>query len=137
MVVVGFNFLKMGIEKKSSPSGKIEIKNNVAVKDIEEKDFSLGTSKQKGLRFVFEFISNYEPNVAVITLSGEVLVLEDEKKVSEITKGWKKDKKIDNEVMTQVLNTALAKCNVKALILADDLNLPPPVPLPKITPKKA
>ena len=36
------------------------------------------------------------------------------------------------EVMEQVINTALNKSNVEALILSRDINLPPPIPLPKI-----
>ena len=38
--------------------------------------------------------------------------------------------------MAQVLNFVLAKCNIKALILSQDVNLPPQIPLPKLTTKK-
>ena len=34
--------------------------------------------------------------------------------------------------MTTLLNALLAKCNVQALILSQDVNLPPPIPLPKV-----
>ena len=56
--------------------GKINIKNNIQIMNVEETDLSLGTSKQKGLRFVFEFKSVYDPKIGSITLIGEVIFLE-------------------------------------------------------------
>ena len=47
-----------------------------------------------------------------------------------------KDKKIPKEVMTPVLNNILAKSNVEALVLSRELNLPPPIPLPKVEVKE-
>ena len=38
--------------------------------------------------------------------------------------------------MSKVLNFVLAKCNIKALALSQDVNLPPQIPLPKLTAKK-
>lgn len=58
-----------------------------------------------------------------------------QKNVKEILAVWKKDKKVSDAIMAQILNMALNKCNVKALVLADDLSLPPPIPLPKIESK--
>ena len=51
-------------------------------------------------------------------------------------KGWKKNKAIPKEAMTAVINTALTKCNIQALILSQQVNLPPPIPLPKVGAKK-
>jgi len=138
MVVVGFNFNKITVERKEgSVSGKINISNNVSIKSVEHKDLSLGKTKQEGLKFTFEFTSRYDPNVGQITLAGEVLYLEEKKKIDEITAKWKKDKKIDQDIMTPVLNMALTRCNIEALILSQSMNLPPPIPLPKIQPTQA
>ena len=57
--------------------------------------------------------------------------------IDEILEKWKKDKKIDQEIMTPVLNTALTKCNIEALMLSQSMNMPPPIPLPKIQPSQA
>ena len=136
MPVVGFNFNKMNIEKRSALKGKVNIKNNISIKKVEPKDLSLGKSSEAGLSFVFEFTSKYEPNFAEVFLGGDVVFIEDAKKIKEILSAWKKDKKVPEDIMAQILNTALNKCNVKALVLSDDLNLPPPIPLPKIESKK-
>jgi hypothetical protein len=34
--------------------------------------------------------------------------------------------------MVPVLNSILAKCNIQAIILTREVNLPPPIPLPKV-----
>jgi len=37
----------------------------------------------------------------------------------------------------QMFSYVLRKCNIKALVLAEDLNLPSPVPLPRVETKPA
>ena len=133
MSIVGFNFSKIVAERKEMGKGNINIKNNVVVKEVKERDLALGTDKQKALQFLFEFSSKYEPNVANILLEGDVLLIEDSKRSKEILDEWKKSKKVNREVMGAVLNTVLNRCNIQALILSQDINLPPPIPLPKLT----
>ena len=135
MGVVGLNFNKLLVERKKAVSGKITINNNIAVKNVEERDLALGKNKQSGLRFVFEFTSKYNPDLANISIEGEVLYLEEAVKVKKIVEEWSKNKKIDKDMMADVLNSALTKCNVQALILANDVNLPPPLQLPRIEKK--
>jgi hypothetical protein len=132
MTVVGFNFTKINVERKQVPRGKIGIKNNINIKDITETDLSLGKSKETGLIFKFEFKSVYEPDVADITFTGEILYLTEAKKIKEVLDRWKKEKKVDGAVLGEVLNSALTKCNIQALILSQELNLPSPIPMPKI-----
>jgi len=134
MTVVGFNFTKLEAEKKELIKGKININNNVAINKVEEKDLSLGNQKQKVLKFTFEFIAKYEPDIGQIKFIGDVLFMDETKKVKEILDGWKKDKKLPKEVMPQILNTVMNKCNIQALVLSEQINLPPPIPLPKLKP---
>ena len=51
MTVVSFNFTKIEAEKKEVGKGKININNNVTIDNVEEKDLSLGSQKQKVLNF--------------------------------------------------------------------------------------
>jgi len=132
MTIVGFNFNKIDVKRESTGSGKIGVKNNVAIKNIEETDLSMGKDKQKALKFVFEFSSKYEPKIGNILLGGDLLFIEDPKKLKEIQEGWKKTKKLPNEIMPNVLNTILARANILALNLSQEVNLPPPIPLPKV-----
>ena len=132
MTVVGLNILKISGERKSIPSGKINIANNIAIKTIEKKDLNFGKSTQDGARFVFEFTSKYDPDVGEILLEGEIFYMEDAKKIKDILDMWEKTKRVDSEVMATIINNALNKCNVQALILSQEINLPPPIPLPKV-----
>jgi hypothetical protein len=132
MTIVSFNFTKIEAEKKEGAKGKVNIKNNVTIDKVEEKDLSLGNQKQKVLSFTFEFTSKYEPSYGSIALTGNVLFMEDAKKVKEILDNWKKDKKLPKEVTTKILNVVLNKSNVQALILSEHVNLPPPIPLPRV-----
>jgi len=131
-MIVGFGFTKLSAERHEAAKGKIDINNNVTIKDIKEDDLSLGKDKQTVLRFVFEFTSKYEPSVGTILFEGELLYMEEPKKAKELLNSWKKDKKIPKELMQGMLNTILTKCNVQALILSQEVNLPPPIPLPKV-----
>ena len=131
-MIVGFGFTKLSAERKEAAKGKIDINNNVTIKSVEESDLSLGKDKQNVIKFIFEFTSKYEPSIGTILFEGELLYMEDPKKVKEILASWKKDKKIPKELMGGLLNTILTKCNIQALILSQEINLPAPIPLPKV-----
>ena len=131
-MIVGFGFTKLSAEKNDAAKGKIDINNNVSIKDVLEDDLSLGNEKQNVIKFKFEFTSKYEPNIGTIFFEGELLYLEEPKKIKEVLSSWKKDKKIPKELMAGLLNTILTKCNVQALILSQEVNLPPPIPMPKV-----
>ena len=132
-MIVGFGFTKLSTERKEAAKGKIDINNNVTIKDVQEDNFSLGKDKQQNvIRFIFEFTAKYEPNVGNILFEGELLYMDEPKKTKEILNGWKKDKKIPQEIMAGLLNTILTKCNIQALILSQEVNLPAPIPLPKV-----
>lgn len=135
MPVVGLSFNKIVIEKLNPVKGKVQVNNNVALKDVEKTDLSIGATKQGALKFIFEFTANYEPKIANMTMNGYLTFFEKPEKVKEIVDGWKKDKKIPKDIMSAVLNTVLSRCNVEALIFAREVNLPPPIPLPKVTVK--
>lgn len=135
MSVIGFSFTKMLVEKTNPVKGKVNISNNVGIKTVDETKLEINTNKT-ALKFGFEFTSTYEPNIGNIFLEGEVIFLADKAKAEEALKNWKKSKKVDKEMMTQVLNNVLVKCNVKALMLSDFMNLPPPMPLPKVGSKE-
>ncbi|MBW2999490.1 hypothetical protein KY339_02355 [Candidatus Woesearchaeota archaeon] len=132
MAIIAFNFTSMNVERKQAVKGKLSINNNVTITDVSEANLALGTGKQNSLKFTFEFVSKYEPKIGEIKLKGELVDVQDEKKVDEVMKQWKKEKKIPSETAKPVLQTILTKCNIQALILSKDINLPPPIKLPMI-----
>jgi hypothetical protein len=135
MAIVGLSFDKITAVRKEGAKGKINISNNVTVKDVVESNLNLGSQSQDGLKFIFEYTSKYEPDFGDIVLQGTLVFIEDPKRIKEIHAGWKKDKKLPNDVMRETLNAVLNKCNVQALILSREINLPPPIPMPKVNVK--
>lgn len=131
MVIVGFSFTKMLAEKKKPIQGKVNITNNVVIKNISESKMAID-KKKKALKFEFLYSSRYEPGIGLIELAGETIFLADSKNADEALKEWKKNKKVPNEIMHKVMSHILAKCNVQAVVLSKDLNVPPPIPMPKM-----
>jgi len=129
MSIIGFNFEKIVVEKKNKISSKLSVKNNLSIVNVEQEKLNL-TNSGEVLKFNFEYTVDYEPKIGQIFLGGNILVMEDSKKVKEILDEWVKDKKLPKELMSQILNTILAKCNIKALGLTQEVNLPPHIKLP-------
>ena len=132
MPIAGFAFTKVSAERTDGKGTKIDIENNVSVKAIEEMELGVEKSGKKTLRFSFEFNSVFKKDFGSIVLAGDVLYLGEEKKAKEVLKLWKKDKKVDSELMPVIINTVLQKCNIEAILLSREVGLPSPVPLPKV-----
>ena len=47
MAVIGFNFTKILVERKTPLKGKVDISNNVSVKNVEYTDLLLGDSLER------------------------------------------------------------------------------------------
>ena len=133
MTIIGMQFSKISIEKMNPLTGKISIKNNVTIKTVEKSEITLGTTKQDILKFTYEYKADYEPKIALITLVGNLSYMEKPEKIDELVKQWKKDKNLPKEILTPILNSIYTKCNVQALVMAREINLPPPIQLPKVT----
>ena len=133
MTVIGFHFTKMVAEKKKSTVGKINVSNNIILTSVKEAKINMGSSKQKGIEFSFEYTSKYEPEIASINLQGAVVFIGSDAKVKETLKKWEKDKVLLPDVLEEVYNNLLSKCHVQALILGRDMQLPPHLPMPKVT----
>lgn len=132
MSIIGFSFTKIMVEKHGSPDGKINISNNIGITDVSNAEVNFGGDANAGVKFGFSFSSVYEPNVGKIQLEGEVIAMEKKAMVDEVIAAWKGKKPLPQSMMSGILNTVLNKCNIEALILSKDINLPSPVPLPKV-----
>lgn len=135
MPVIGFNFDKLLVEKKNPPKQNIKIKNDINVKGVKQEEVAIGNKKESILRFDFEFSSEYQPNVADIKIGGHILYTDTAQELKKIFENWKKTKKLAPDLMLNLFNIILVKCNIKALSLSQDLNLPPHIRLPTINPK--
>jgi len=130
MDIVGFSFNKISINRKKKAEAQIKINTNLEIKAIEKENADLFRGKEV-FGFPFEFKVNYEPGFAEIIIEGSILSVLEPNSAKNLLKEWKK-KKIPDEIRIPLFNIILSKCNLKALQLEDDLNLPFHLPLPRL-----
>jgi hypothetical protein len=130
MPIAGINFTKITAERKAPLQGKISINNNIIITDIKKTEFKL--PNQESASIEFDFTAKYDPNIGHILVSGEVLIIDQPKKITEIIDQWKKDKKLPDDVLAGVMNNLLTKCNVEALLIGREVGLPPTLNMPKV-----
>lgn len=129
-MIIGFNLNKISVEKVPpkgpTPIEKVNTKTDIS--GISEEKINI--KDKTSLQFDFGFTVNYEKDIAKIRFEGNVLYLTDPKEAKEALDAWKK-KEIPKELRVKILNAILSKCNIKALALEEDMNLPPHFPLPR------
>ena len=131
MTVVGFALSKILIERKEAIKGKIEVNSKLNVTNMKKEDIKLVEGKDV-LRFDFDYSINYEPGLAKINMAGHLLLMVEPKQTKELLKAWEKKSQVPEEIKLSVYNTIFHKCNIKALELEEDFNLPPHLQLPYI-----
>ena len=131
-MIVGLNFTKFLVQRQPNAQGKISVSNNVDISNVTEHDSSLTDDQQSTLSFQFLFTVDYTPKAGNIALQGELLYLTSKQEAKAILNTWKTKKKVPSNVSIPLLNALLNKCNIKALELSQELNLPPHIPLPTV-----
>ncbi len=129
MKLLGFNFIKINLEKKSSNLKNLKISTNITLLDIKEVKSSLFTPQEIILSINFEYLINYEPNIAFFKFQGNLLISLDQKRAEEILEKWK-EKKLPEEVRLSLFNFILRKSSLKALQFEEEFNLPPHISIP-------
>ena len=136
MPIVGFHLEKTIAERSKKLQKGMKATHNITITSVQNEDIEMGkTSKKPGLKFTFEYNVDYQPKIGRVLIEGSVLYLDDEKIVKGIMGDWKKDKNLNPEVSAQILNTAIVRCTIKALSMAQEVNLPPHMPIPTVTPR--
>ena len=133
MPVISVVFDDIEIHKERFETvGKVE--NNVKIEDVREEKIN----DEKYLGFIFKFTTFYYSHsgekIASIILGGRAIYKDKDKVMKNILRTWEKDKKIEKDKMTEVTNVILMRSQVEAIVAAKEVNLPSPVPLPRITP---
>ncbi len=133
MAIIGFNYSKFDCERKvAQGSGSIDINHNVSIKNVEKTSLNVGGTKNEVLKIDFSFDVLYGNHLGKISISGDVIYTDTKEIINEVFSSWTQDKKLNKMVNEQVFRFVYGKSAVKALELADSLNLPSPIPLPKI-----
>jgi len=86
----------------------------------------------------FVHTSNYEPNVGVIRIEGDVLIDESDENRSKAISEWKNSNKksIPKDLAEKVHNIILSSCMVEVTVLSREIKLPPPFQIPQVNLEK-
>ena len=104
----------------------VNINNNSTLTTVAGEGGTLSVS--------FVFSCSYEPNVGVIRIEGELEMSDTEDAVKKALDEWKNSgrKNLPKEMAEKVHNAILSNCVVEASILARDISLPAPLPVPHV-----
>lgn len=105
------------------PIASVQIATNLNVVGINKMDEGL-------LEVPFVFTINYTPGVAQISMKGKAQVKGSEDELEQILKEHKEKKPPPPIVLQSVSNVVF----LEAVMVCRTLNIPPPIPLPKIGP---
>jgi len=136
MAILNFGFTKILVEKKGKISKQINIKSGMNIVNVAESKM-IDATKQKAFLIKFAFETKYEPDMGIINLEGELLYLATVEVAKTISDAWNKNKSLPKDIALNVFNKILHNCNVEALLLSREINLPSPIQLPKIKPAPA
>ncbi len=134
MPIVGLNFKSVSAKFDDKKiSGDLEISSVPRVENVERRDMKFA-GMSEAVVITFSFKTKYEPDVAEIGFTGEVVYQSDDAKG--MVKYWKDNKKLDEQTTVEVFNIIFRRCLSKAITIADDLRLPPPLTFPIVIPKE-
>ena len=135
MRIIGFNLTKILVEKQEKFGEKLQVNQNINIKNISEEKITI--TENKALKIAFNLSITYSENFAKMEFEGTILVLPEKEEFKKILESWK-NKNIPETVRVPLFNFIMDKCNVKALHFEDELGLPFHMPMPKLTlePKK-
>ncbi len=134
MKIIGFNLSKILIQRKEVIEPDLNASQNIDIKDITR--LKIPISNEEALKINFNFKVDYSKEAANLDFGGYVLIHAKEEEMGKILKSWsKKEKEIPPEIRISLFNFIMSKCNIKALSLEDEMNLPFHIPLPHITSK--
>ncbi len=134
MPIVGLSFNSVEAKRDREQKIRAEIKVNSVPRINDMKEVTISTlGNKKVLSLLFEFVTNYDPRVGEIKIGGELLYLTENNK--ELLNRWKKERKLPEKPSLEILNYLFRRCLIKVSNIAEDLQLPPPLPMPTIKPK--
>ena len=105
------------------PIPPVQIATNLNVVGINKKDEDI-------LEVPFVFTINYTPGVAQISLKGKSHVKGSKEELKQILKDHKEKKPPPSIILQSISNVVF----LETVIICRSLNIPPPIPLPKISP---
>jgi hypothetical protein len=124
---VNLTYTSLEVNKSSEPVGHVEINNNSSINSVERVDGKVAVG--------FSFTSTYEPNVGAIKITGKLTVDDSPENMERAVKEWEASGKrnLPADIAENIHNSIIFNCVTEAVILAREIQLPPPMPMPHIS----
>ncbi len=106
------------------PIPPIKISTNLNLVAVEKK-------KEDILEVPFVLTINYNPSIAQINLKGKAFVTGNKDEIGKIHKDYKEKKPPPGNIVQSISNVVF----VESVLISKILNIPPPIPLPRIPAK--
>lgn len=138
MKIIGFNLLKINVERKERiDDERLGVNQNINIKDVTSDRIMIG--KEEAIKIKFNFLIDYygskkdsgSENEAKLDFEGLVIILPEKDEARQFIKSWK-EKKLPEEFKIPIFNFIVGKCTIKALSFEDDFSLPLHFPMPQL-----
>ncbi len=129
-MIIGFSIGSIEAEKDEMQGGETSINYASSITDIEEAD--IPSLDEPIARILFELSLTYEQGgdeVAEMSFEGNVLWRGD---ADDVIDQWEDAEELDQDIAAEVTNHIYRKCLTRAVGMADALELPSPVPMPRV-----
>ncbi|MCJ7478628.1 MAG: hypothetical protein MUP63_00425 [Candidatus Nanohaloarchaeota archaeon QJJ-7] len=129
-MIVGFSITRMEAEKDEMKGGDTNVNYRSSLTEVEEATVS--SIEEDIARISFELGIEYQQDdeeVAEMQFEGRVLWQGD---AGEVIENWDENEDIEEDVAATVTNHVYRKCLTRAVGMADALELPSPVPMPRV-----
>jgi hypothetical protein len=130
MPIIGHQITKI-LGKRGETERNIKINANVELKDVRKHDVFVAGDKKPSLDFEFEFTIKYGEEAGGININGILFYTGDDAELDKLDKAWKKDKKLEPDMVIGILNRAMELGYIESIPMAERLKLPPPMRLPR------
>jgi hypothetical protein len=129
MPVIGLNMntIEAGVKNRVI-KGRLDVNSTPTIISVEKKT----VLDMDVLNIGFRFETKYQPDIANILIEGDLLYKTDDAK--KILKRWKEYKKLEEDVAVEILNVIFRRCLTMAVMLSEDVGLPPPLNFPVVKP---
>ena len=129
-MIVGFSITKMNAEKHAAKQRDLNVNYTHKITDVETAEVPAIDKPIARVHFTLDasYTQNEEP-VADMGFEGTLLWQGD---AEDLVSTWDEEDTIDDEVAAAITNHLYRKCLTQAVSLADTLDLPSPVPMPRI-----
>lgn len=139
MQILGFGLTKISGEKRPIKEAGLIANTNLEILDVTKEEVDM-IKDSDVIKVSFKFGVSYskkdapksvQPN-AELSFEGGIILSLAKGESKEIVKSWKKSG-LPNDIRVAVMNIIFRRCSSKALQLEDELDLPPHIPVPRVS----